>query len=254
MDTVASQAGSVRALGDDRGLGIRVVPEPLHGHAALLSGRYGPGEARIPENPLEAKFREGFFHALGLIRRKPGGARRGPRLPCPRGLQGVVAGIREIGKTLPIVALGALFEDQAARLTRRCPRPAGAFTLRAAHSCSKRHERTMTVRAPVEMITNQRHHRPRLQPGELRLDKTIQPLETLVTADLGLAGLGYDPRQFDDITTLEHRKPPSSFLTARAAIPTRFYPSSNTASTSFGATPATSIRLFSFLRASCSSL
>src|SRR5215208_4265212 len=46
----------------------------------------------------------------------------------------------------------------------------------------------------------------------------------------------------------------SSLLTARPAIPFGSYPSSNTASTSFAERPEASICLFSFLRASCSSL
>jgi hypothetical protein len=61
------------------------------------------------------------------------------------------------------------------------------------------------------MIANQRHRSTRLHSGELYFRKTIQPLETLVAADLGLAGLGYDPHQFGEIATLKHNKAPFRF-------------------------------------------
>src|SRR5215216_8101749 len=112
----------------------------------------------------------------------------------------------------------------------------------------------MTVCALVEVIANQRHRCTRLRSGDLRLRKTIQPLETLVAADLGLVSLGYNPHQSDDITTLQHHKIPASLLTARPAVPSGSYPSSNAASTSCGERPAASICLFSFLRASCNNL
>jgi hypothetical protein len=59
------------------------------------------------------------------------------------------------------------------------------------------------------VIANQRHRSALLQPEELRLRKTIQPLEALVATDLGIAGFGHDAHQFDDITTfLQQRKTP----------------------------------------------
>src|SRR5215213_10054524 len=112
----------------------------------------------------------------------------------------------------------------------------------------------MTVCALVEVIANQRHRNTRLRSGDLRLRETIQPLETLVAADLGLVSLGYNPHQFEDLITLQHHKTPSSLLTARPAVPSVSYPSSNAASTSCGERPEASICLFSVLRASCSSL
>src|SRR5215211_2678999 len=66
----------------------------------------------------------------------------------------------------------------------------------------------MTVCALVEVIANQRHRNTRLRSGDPRLRKTIQLLETLVAADLGLVSLGYYSNQFYDITTLQHRRTP----------------------------------------------
>src|SRR5919112_2636434 len=83
-----------------------------------------------------------------------------------------------------------------------------AYALRRAQGSQKRLELATTVCALVEVIANQRHRCTRLRSGDLRLRKTIQPLETLVAADLGLVSLGYNSHQFNDITTLEHRKTP----------------------------------------------
>src|SRR5829696_8491639 len=127
------------------------------------------------------------------------------------------------------------------------------LVLRAAQGHQKRLQLAAAILALVEVIANQRHRRSRLRSGEPCLRKTIQPLKALVAADLGLASLGHDPHQFDDVTTLEHQKP-FSLLTARPAVPSESYPSSNAASTSCGERPAASIRLLSFLRASCSRL
>jgi hypothetical protein len=69
----------------------------------------------------------------------------------------------------------------------------------------------MTVRALIEVIANQRHRSTRVHSGKLRLRKNIQPLEALLATDLDFARLGYDPHQFDDIITLQHRKTPLHF-------------------------------------------
>jgi hypothetical protein len=63
----------------------------------------------------------------------------------------------------------------------------------------------------LEVIANLRHRSTRPHSVEFRFRKTIQPLKALVAADLGLAGLGYDPHQFDEIATLKHNKAPFRF-------------------------------------------
>jgi hypothetical protein len=83
-----------------------------------------------------------------------------------------------------------------------------AYALRTAQGSQKSLKLAATIRTLVEVIANQRHRNTRLCSGDGDLRKTIQLLETLVAADLGLVSLGYNSHQFYDITTLQHRKTP----------------------------------------------